>query len=531
MTGSALLLAAARESARALAKGLLAALNSPNDQSVALPLPHPFSNMSREDWRDAVHLWRTHARSLLSTLPHRPCPACGEEDADFLFESYDAYPYVECRACGSWRVPLHVDASVFQRYFEIAPSARRYGDYTQAQITNEAAAASDRLRFGEYYSEISTLLGPARRTTLDIGCGTGNSLAVASQLGFVAHGVEVNNTALVAARARGLVVDSPESAPRTAAYDSVTFWETIEHLADPLAALTLARQRLSSGGVVVVSAPNLNSPAIRAMRGDSLQIHGGPAWPGHINLYTRETLSILMRRAGFEPVYVYGQFSMSLAEVVAYSSGCWRGARAYLGSDEPVARLPLAARTLIEAFGPLVSAFEEAAAFAPILVMVAKRSGDADPPGLAELRAQRLSRVAASLEAAFGEVRPTAPSRGVRLSFDSAFVDEGFAATGATARYQATPPSPYAYIWKSKPLRLAAGETVRLRGKTFVGRLTFGVLSRGAWNAQTPIDGGAFDVGVTASEDAEYEIVIANCAGGSTDADFDALERVGKFIA
>jgi len=230
-------------------------------------LPLPFSNMTREHWVRSIELWKQHGLGLLHQQPARPCPACGDSDADPLFHSYDGHPYVECRTCRTWYVPLVVDYGLYQRYFELVPEARRFGDYTQAQVNDEAAMAVDAERFDGYYAELAGMAGAEHPTTLDIGCGVGNSLVWAERHGFEAIGVEINQAALATAARLKRPVFALDAELPIERFDVVTLWETLEHLADPLSALQEAAGRVRPGGVLAITVPNLDSPSIRSMRG------------------------------------------------------------------------------------------------------------------------------------------------------------------------------------------------------------------------------------------------------------------------
>lgn len=519
------------EAGKGLASLLIAALDEP-ERSVEASLPHPFSNMTREEWIETINLWRQESKKLLADLPGRPCPACGGEDARVIFESYDAYDYAECCACGSWYVPKKVDGALFQKYFDIVPAARRFGDYTQAQDLVEAAIAADRQRFDLYYGELARLLSDRSQplTALDVGCGVGNSLVVARERGFSAFGLEVNESAVRVARERGLEVSFPGEPLRREQFDAVTFWETLEHLQDPLTALQDAEQRLAPGGVLAISVPNLNSPAVRSMRGDSMQIHGGPAWPGHINLFTPQTLDLLLRRAGLKRIDAVGQYTMNVAEVAGFNLGAWPGAFGYRSARDPVVRLPAMTARMASRFEPIIAAWEELFCFAPILRVVAIRESDAPPAGLQQLQAQRRKRVVDQLASTYAiKVAGRPFTRGETLSFDADYADAGLSRAGDRARFSGRTPGPYDYVWKSAPIALSSGDAVSLRGRLYAGGVTFGALKDNSWiasaNRASP---GAFELTIEIAEPGAFELVIANHQqpDETTDADFDQLARL-----
>ncbi|MEE2691458.1 MAG: class I SAM-dependent methyltransferase [Pseudomonadota bacterium] len=523
--------AAATAAAARLAEALLAA-PGPAAREIAAVLPHPFSNMTRDDWTRAIDLWRRLGAPLLKELPPRPCPACGASEADALFESFDGHPYVECRGCRTWYVPLRVNGELYKRYFERAPEARRYGDYTDVQGADASVAAVDRARFDDYYADLLHCLGgEARRfASLDIGCGVGNSLDSARARGIEAFGVEVNENAVAVARRAGRAVSFPQELPPERTFDLITLWETLEHIDTPLDTLRWAAARLAPGGVLAITVPNLNSPAIRSMRADSMQIHGGPAWPGHINLYTQQTLALLLARAGFQAADVCGQYSMNLHELAAYHLGRWSGARDYARADAPQVVLPAAAAELARAMATVATAWEEAAAFAPILRVFAVRKGEAAPPGLVSMQAARRARIAARLSGVYGVgggARSGVRGEPAPLS-TAAWRDERLELAGGGARFSGRA-APYAYLWKSPPVSLDAGDEIRLRGKLYAGGVSVGLQKDGVWATTAAADRkGVFELAVAAPAAGVYEIVVANHnpADAPTDVDLDRIERV-----
>jgi 2-polyprenyl-6-hydroxyphenyl methylase/3-demethylubiquinone-9 3-methyltransferase len=110
---------------------------------------------------------------------------------------------------------------------------------------------------------------------LDIGCGTGFLLERLAERGFTGVGVDLSPESVEIARARLAEIGAADrlSAEVGSAYDPpdgpfdlVTVTDVLEHLEDPRACLTAARERLAPGGVVVVSTPN------------RLSLHGARRW-------------------------------------------------------------------------------------------------------------------------------------------------------------------------------------------------------------------------------------------------------------
>jgi SAM-dependent methyltransferase len=100
-------------------------------------------------------------------------------------------------------------------------------------------------------------LPPGR--VLDVGCGSGGLLAHFAARGWGAYGIDPSPAAVASAARRGAEVhrgtlrDQPWPGE---SFDLITFQHSLEHIADPVGALRLARPLLAPGGSLAVEAPN-----------------------------------------------------------------------------------------------------------------------------------------------------------------------------------------------------------------------------------------------------------------------------------
>jgi 2-polyprenyl-3-methyl-5-hydroxy-6-metoxy-1,4-benzoquinol methylase len=150
----------------------------------------------------------------------------------------------------------------------------------------------------------------ARGSLLDVGCGIGRFLEAARERGWEIQGVDPSPwPAAYARRESGLPVEcvSLEAAGfQDDAFDVVTLWSTVEHLADPLPVLLEARRVLRPGGALWVSVPNARSLGVL--------LHGerdhNLAKPEHLFHFTEATLRrFLAQKVGLgnlERIYLWG---------------------------------------------------------------------------------------------------------------------------------------------------------------------------------------------------------------------------------
>jgi SAM-dependent methyltransferase len=137
---------------------------------------------------------------------------------------------------------------------------------------------------------------------LDAGCNEGRGLRIYARNGFQVEGLELNPSAAAVAREAGFTVhvgDTTDfSAP--AAYDVIVLSNVLEHAPDPKKVLINARENLKPGGQLWISCPNGRS-WLREVFGRSwINWHV----PFHITHLSPETISGLLRRAGFSGIEI-----------------------------------------------------------------------------------------------------------------------------------------------------------------------------------------------------------------------------------
>lgn len=337
----------------------------------------PFSTMTESDWRAAVRLWREHADAILAGVPDRACPACDSTASRAIFTSYDAHRFHECDGCGCWFTPKWIDWSVFETLFERNPAARDLAARMMAARDRTEQRDADMGRIGRYLDDVLPLLPVTgrRRHYLDAGCGVGHSLRAGRARGLNVQGVEVDTAAIALARADGLPVVNPGETLPAGPYHLLSFWETLEHIADPKAALQQYLPFLDDDGLVAITVPNLNALETRALRESCSWVHGGYNTPGHVNLFHAPALQALLSRAGLTLLDAQGEFSADAENLVVSLMGITRGAFDVLEGRPPTRTIPAVMADLLRQVWPGVALLEELSLASPILYAVACKQG------------------------------------------------------------------------------------------------------------------------------------------------------------
>ena len=132
---------------------------------------------------------------------------------------------------------------------------------------------------------------------LDVGCGNGEFLARMREVGWTVVGHDLDPKAAAATRGQGIeVVLGPlDRGAFDGQFDVVTLSHVIEHVHDPIALLRTCRELLAPGGKLWIATPNVHALGLKRFG-----IHWiGLDSPRHLIVFSRQSLELALRRAGF----------------------------------------------------------------------------------------------------------------------------------------------------------------------------------------------------------------------------------------
>ncbi len=145
---------------------------------------------------------------------------------------------------------------------------------------------------------------------LEVGCGIGIFLNIASERGFHVTGVESNeHTSAYASKRHNVIcsdfysIQLPESF-----FDIIVIEQTLEHLAEPLKALLKARKLLKTRGFLYIGIPSVDwlSIIIADMTSKIKRLHSFWSPEDHLYYFNSLTVKKYLKRAGFEDVDISG---------------------------------------------------------------------------------------------------------------------------------------------------------------------------------------------------------------------------------
>lgn len=137
-----------------------------------------------------------------------------------------------------------------------------------------------------------------RGRLMDVGCGNGDNLRAARQLGWAVQGIEIDPRAVAIARAQRLDViegDYRRLNEWAEAFDCIICSHVIEHVHAPLELLRAIYAALKPGATALVSLPNADS-AVLEIVGENWR---GLEAPRHLAIPTAQHLRVLAEHMGF----------------------------------------------------------------------------------------------------------------------------------------------------------------------------------------------------------------------------------------
>ena len=204
-------------------------------------------------------------------------------------------------------------------------------------------------------------LGPKPMDVLELGCGTGQFLALANARGHRAVGLDFSAEAVAAARSRGVAAfcggldDLPQLLPADVRFDAVALFHLIEHVENPAEMLAGLTRWLRPDARILISCPG---PRRFTRLIDDQQAGASDFWdypPQHVARWTLPALRALLERAGWH-VTTAGEEPFS-----------WVAAASQIGIARAIYRKRLA--------DPVVRRAYVAAAFLRLAAQPGRRAG------------------------------------------------------------------------------------------------------------------------------------------------------------
>lgn len=228
------------------------------------------------------------------------CPICDAGTHEHLFVK-QGFDFVRCGNCSLVYVNPRLLESATLAYYGDAADQQSMTDWLNVL----ASPANQSWQIPYFQEAVDILAGliPAEGKILDIGCSIGLFMEVARKSGFQCVGLEPEPKSREYALDRGLDVRPQlfkDAGFPPASFDAVTMFGVLEHLSKPREMLADIRDVLKPGGVVMVVVPNVYSFANGTLHEQARTFTGR----NHLSYFSRDTLSNLFERSGYEVAYL-----------------------------------------------------------------------------------------------------------------------------------------------------------------------------------------------------------------------------------
>lgn len=221
------------------------------------------------------------------------CNLCGSAEHDRLTVQ-SGYNIVKCRECGFVYVNPRPDADTLKSL---------YSDYLSNKMEDVDAWRGYMDEVFDWTVGTLNQRIPEKGSLVDIGCGYGYFVEKALKNGWKASGIDISEKAVKEATARNLdarVMTIEELAEAGERFEVVTMFYVLEHLIDPLGTLSLLKNIIRPGGLLVLRLPH-TTPIVKFL--SSLGIENNLYDPPfHLSDFSPGTIKAMLVKAGYTDI-------------------------------------------------------------------------------------------------------------------------------------------------------------------------------------------------------------------------------------
>lgn len=224
------------------------------------------------------------------------CVLCNRSYSTVIEHCAGGYQVLKCVGCGL----VYVDPIPRKELLEKAYSAEYYTPWLENQ-------RRERIRMWKSRLETLNSFAGRKGKLLDVGCGEGLFLELASKVGWDITGTEISPFAVKYGKGRldlnilqGELMDIgfPDKT-----FEAVTMWHVLEHTRNPIIVLKEIRRIIKDDGVLIMAVPNLNNIfsqwAYRLVKGKKMHLFDPLDRELHLYHFTFETIRLALDKTGF----------------------------------------------------------------------------------------------------------------------------------------------------------------------------------------------------------------------------------------
>lgn len=238
------------------------------------------------------------------------CPSClnNIDDNKYIREYYSKevninYKLYHCNKCDlEFWVPLEFVRKIYEE--EILECYERWHKGLGLLLSE-----NHKYLLKYFLKKIKERVGQGR--LLDVGCGDGSFIKRMEQEGFEVYGIDIDSKSIRIAKENltlknvytmSLSEFVEYSKSKGLTFDVISFFEVLEHQADPVKFLNEVKSILSNKGVVVGTVPNRNRAFAELTRNVSKTAKNYDFPPHHFMWFSSVSLKNLFNAVGFDCV-------------------------------------------------------------------------------------------------------------------------------------------------------------------------------------------------------------------------------------
>lgn len=254
--------------------------------------------------RQHEELRKTDVAKLLlesGKFKHVPCPACKKDNQKRLFTK-KGFTFTKCLNCETVYVNPRPTQEQLTNYYKNSQSISYWNDKIYPKSEKVRRRSIFKPRAKQVFALCKKYIKKAK-VLVDVGAGYGTFCEEIKKLSFFKSVVAVEPSTSLAKSCRNkkiVVIEKPIEKVSGIKADVVTNFELIEHLFDPEKFISACYNILSSGGLLILTTPNIKGFDLMELQEKSDNIVA----PNHLNYFHPESLSLLLKKFNFEIVEI-----------------------------------------------------------------------------------------------------------------------------------------------------------------------------------------------------------------------------------
>jgi SAM-dependent methyltransferase len=268
--------------------------------------------------KEIFRLKKIDLDALLARGPFMPnvCPACKSAVAQPKYLK-DGFQYQECSLCETVFMSPVPTGEAKEWYLENSLYLRYWRENMPAEVRESRNRELYRKRAASI-AEIAAKYGVSFRRILEIGGGMGEMSVFIDEVMNYEEYLIVEPQPIISPYPKVRVINSTiENLDLSGQADLVLAYELIEHIVDPDILLEKVIENLSPGGLFILSTPGSGGYDFTIL-GEKARAVGYD----HVSLYNVDSLSLLLKRHGFEIIEISTPGSLDIPMIkLAWDNG------------------------------------------------------------------------------------------------------------------------------------------------------------------------------------------------------------------